>query len=328
MLCLGVEHTAHTFSAGVVDDKGNILSMESRTYKPAGGGGIIPADSARFMASIAKETTELALSKAKCSFKEIDLVAFSQGPGLPPTLRAGRDFAVGIAKEHKKPIVGVNHPIGHIEIGRLNTKMQDPVILYVSGGNSQVIAFAAGRYRVFGETLDIAIGNALDKFAREVGLGFPGGPKVEKQALGGKYIELPYTVKGMDFAFSGLITSALRLWKGNKASLHDLCFSIQETAFAELIEVTERALAHTGKSEVMITGGVAANRRFCEMLDTMCKERGAISGAVKIEYSQDNGAMIAWAGILQWLITKKETKDFEIKPRWRVDEVEVTWLKQ
>jgi len=326
VLVLGIESTAHTLGIGIVDDKEKVLASRLETYKAKPGAGIVPAESAARMKSAAPRLLEAALRDANLDVEKIDAIAFSQGPGLPPTLRVGRDIALEIAAKAQKPLIGVNHCIAHIEIGRLTTKLRDPIILYVSGGNSQVIGYAAGLYRVFGETLDIAVGNALDKFAREVGLGFPGGPLVEEKAREGKYVELPYTVKGMDFAFSGLVTSALRLYKAKKASIEDLCFSIQETAFAELVEVVERALAHTGKSEVLLTGGVAANRRFAEMLDVMCKERSAKFAAVEPQWSGDNGAMIAWAGLLQWRATKKPATDLDIKPRWRTDEVEVSWL--
>jgi N6-L-threonylcarbamoyladenine synthase/protein kinase Bud32 len=162
-----------------------------------------------------------------------------------------------------------------VEIGRLTTGAKDPLTLYVSGGNSQIIAFDHGRYRVFGETLDIALGNCLDQFARSVDLGHPGGPKIEELAKeAGDYIELPYTVKGMDLSFSGLLTAAIRKYEGGEA-LEDVCYSLQETAFSMVAEITERALAHSKKNEVMLCGGVAANSRLREMISIMTKEHYA-----------------------------------------------------
>lgn len=320
MICLGIESTAHTFGVGIVNDKGEILANAALTYKPKTGG-IEPFEAAKFMKENAQKVLDDALATAKISLADVDIIAFSQGPGLPPCLRVGKDFAL----ELKKPLIGVNHCVSHVEIGKLTTKAKDPITLYVSGGNSQVLGFAAGKYRVFGETLDIAIGNAIDKFAREAGLGFPGGPKVEELAKKGKYIELPYVVKGMDFSFSGLVTAATKASKNEK--IEDVCFSLQETAFAMLTEVVERALAHTGKNEVLLTGGVAANKRLQEMLKIMCEERGAKFFVVPHEFSGDNGAMISWTGILQWRNTKREIGDTDIRPRWRTDEVDVVWLK-
>ncbi|MEM4246925.1 MAG: tRNA (adenosine(37)-N6)-threonylcarbamoyltransferase complex transferase subunit TsaD, partial [Candidatus Woesearchaeota archaeon] len=247
-----------------------------------------------------------------------------RGPGLTPAiLGVGQKMAVELAKKLKVPLIGVNHSVAHLSIGNLITGAKDPVYLYVSGPNTQVIALAGGKYRIFGETLDIGLGNLLDKFARDAGLGFPGGPKIEELAKVGKYIELPYAVKGMDVSFSGILTKAEHLLKKG-TSVNDLCFSLQETCFAMLTEVAERAIAHTGKKELLLIGGVAANKRLKEMLDKMCSARGAKFYAVPLEYSGDQGAMIAWQGILQ----QKEAvapEKADITPHERIDEIKVNW---
>jgi len=249
------------------------------------------------------------------------------GPGLPPCLRVGAAVGRFLSLKYNKPLVAVNHPVAHVEIGKLTTKAKDPVSLYVSGGNTQVISFVEGKYRVFGETLDIPIGNALDSFAREAGLGNPGGPIVEKMAKNGKWVQLPYVVKGMDLSFSGIVTEALRKFK-NGAKVEDLCYSLQETCFSMLIEVTERALAHTDKEEVLLIGGVAANKRFSEMLETMCKERNARFFVVPQEYSGDQGAQIAWVGILEYQYGKTiSIEKSTINSKWRIDEVPISWIK-
>jgi len=240
-------------------------------------------------------------------------------------LRNAAIVARVIALKYKIPLIGVNHSLAHIEIGRLTSRVEDPLTLYVSGGNTMVSAFDEGRYRVFGETLDIPIGNLLDSFARAAGLKHPGGPKIEELAKKSKkYIELPYTVKGMDLSYSGLLTAAVN--KLGSASLEDLCYSLQETAFAMLVEVTERALAHTEKPAVLLTGGVAANKRLQQMLEFISKEHEASFHVVQREFSGDNGAMIAWTGMLHYkcgqILTLEESI---IKPRWRLDDVEVPW---
>jgi len=260
------------------------------------------------------------MKKAGISLDDIDFVAWSQAPGLAPCLHKGLNFALSL----KKPLVGVNHCIAHIEIGRLSSGLSDPITLYTSGANTQVLGFVSGRYRCFGETMDVGIGNALDKFGREAGLEFPAGPKIEELAKSGSYIELPYVVKGMDLSFSGIVTDALQKLKNKKASLNDLCFSLQETIFAMLTEVTERALAHTGKNECLLTGGVAANKRLQEMLEIMCRERGAKFHVVPRELSGDNAAMIAWTGILMKNAGMHTSN--EILPRQRTDDVDVKWL--
>ena len=266
MLCLGIESTAHTFGVGIVDEKGDILANVRDSFIPKLGKGIIPREAAEHHSLVADSVVRKALKEANVSLSDIDVIAFARGPGLLPTLKTGATAARVLSSKLKKPLVDVNHPVAHIEIGNLATGAKDPVVLYVSGGNTQVLALVGGRYRVFGETLDIPIGNALDQFARESELGSPGGPRVEEMAKKGKYIELPYVVKGMDLSFAGITTAALqKLEEG--AALEDICYSLQETCFAMLIEVTERALAHTGKNEVLLVGGVAANKRFSEMIN-------------------------------------------------------------
>ncbi len=324
-ILLGIESTAHTFGVGIVDENGNILANEKSMFIPASGG-IKPREAAEHHALVAKKVLQSALEKAKISLSDISAVAFSQGPGLAPCLRVGATLARFISLKYEKPLIGVNHCIAHIEIGKLLTHAKDPVTLYVSGGNTQILAFVDKRYRVFGETQDIGIGNALDKFAREVGIGFPGGPKIEEFAKHGRWVELPYVVKGMDVAFSGIITEALKLWKSGE-KLADICFSLQEVCFAMLTEVTERALVHCDKNEVMLTGGVAANQRLREMLEIMCKERGAKFYAVPKEFAGDNGAMIAWNGMQIFKVLEKgiSIEESRIRPKWRTDEVEVIW---
>jgi len=323
MICLGIESTAHTFGIGIVTAKGEILADAKDVYKPELGSGIVPQEAKEHHLRLKEKILEQALEQAGLEMGNIDLIAYSQGPGLPPCLWTGMEFAKKLSGE-KIPVIGVNHPVGHIEIGKLATDTRDPVVIYVSGGNTQVIAYASGFYRVFGETEDIPIGNAIDTFARKAGLPNPGGPVVEKLALSGSYVELPYVVKGMDLSFSGIVTAAAKLLK-NGEKLEDICYSLQETCFAMLVEVTERAVAHTGKKEVLLTGGVAANKRLTEMLEIMCKERGATFHAVPMKYAGDCGSMIAWTGLLAYNAGVRTSK-MEPISRWRTDEMEIKWV--
>jgi universal protein Kae1 len=327
VICLGIESTAHTFGVGLCDGKGKILANERDMYRPKAGWGIIPMDARKHHEEAAPDVLRKALEKAGLSEKDIDIIALSQGPGLPPCLYAGLNYSVALSKRLRKPLLGVNHCIAHIEIGRLTTKLSDPVTLYVSGANTQIIAHAAGRYRVFGETQDIGIGNALDKFGREADLTFPYGPEIEKLAVGGKWIGLPYVVKGMDLSFSGIVTDATRKLKAGE-KLQDVCFSLQETMFAMVTEVIERAMAHTGKEEALLTGGVAANKRLFSMVETMCRERGATAAVVPWEYCMDNAAMIAWTGVLAQKSKQKplNLKTARVLPRWRTDDVDTPWM--
>ncbi|PIN74030.1 UGMP family protein [Candidatus Woesearchaeota archaeon CG10_big_fil_rev_8_21_14_0_10_45_16] len=315
MIILGIESTAHTFGVGIVDSQWKVLANVYDRYTSADKG-MIPDEIADHHKQVAEEVLEKALKEAQVMLDSVDQVAYSAGPGLDPALWSGYHFAKDLAARIKKPLVGVNHCCAHLSIGKVWNKLEDPCYLYVSGVNTQIIVSEGGKYHVMGETLDIGLGNMLDKFGRIIGLGFPAGPEIEKLAKNGKYVELPYTVKGMDASFSGLLTKAQQLFaKG--VSKEDLCFSLQETAFAMLAEVVERAMAHTGKQELLLVGGVGANKRFCEMLDIMCKERGAVFYKVPVDLAGDQGAMIAWEGFLR----KDSYGDVEVKPHWRADEV-------
>lgn len=320
MIALGIESTAHTFGAAIVNNKGQLLSDVRDTFTTTEGG-MIPTTVAEHHKQVADTVIKKALADAKVD--HVDLVVYSRGPGLAPCLHVGIAKAKEYAKSFDCPVLGANHPMAHLTSGLLFTEAQDPVMLYLSGANTQIIGLEAGKYRVFGETEDVGLGNALDKFARAIGLGFPGGPKVEQLALKGKWIELPYTVKGMNVAFSGIITKVTQL--ANKGiSKEDLCYSLQEVFFSMITEVTERAMAHLRKKEVLLIGGVAANKRLCGMLETMCKARGATFFAVPMKYAGDNGAMIAWQGLLEYHAGRRE-KVLDIYPYERCDDIDVTW---
>jgi len=317
MISLGIESTAHTFGVGIVDESGKILADSRDTYRPEAGKGFVPRELEEHHLKVAKSVLQKALEKI--SWKDIDIIAFSQGMGIPNALRVGAAIARYLSLKNKKPLVGVNHGVAHIEIGKLMTGAKDPVVVYLSGGNTQIIAYVNGRYRIFGETEDIPIGNAFDSLARYFGLrSF--GSEIEKLARKGKkFIPLPYVVKGMDVSFSGILTECIKLAK--KERKEDISFSFQETCFSMLVEATERALAHTGKEEVLLVGGVAANKRLQEMMKIMCEERGAELFVTPAEYSRDNGVMIAWTGLL--VKKKLKIKESGIRQKWRVDEVEI-----
>ena len=194
--CLGVESTADDFGVGISTFRGETLANVSDAYVPKEGG-IHPREAARHHAEVADKVLAEALTEAGVKTSELSLIAFAQGPGLGPCLRTGATVARALASYLNMPLVGVNHSVAHIEIGKLKTATCDPVALYVSGGNTIVAAFDCGRYRVFGETLDIALGNCLDVFAREAGLrhrrGLPLGAAVEQLAAKGeKLLALPY----------------------------------------------------------------------------------------------------------------------------------------
>jgi N6-L-threonylcarbamoyladenine synthase len=346
MMILGIESTAHTFGIGIVKD-GKILSNVKKMYMTEKGG-IIPTESAKFHEKNKADIYSEALEKAGIKEEDVDAIAFSQGPGLFPCLMVGLRFAKELANKLKKPVVPVNHCISHLEVGKI-TGAKDPVMLYCSGANTQIIAYASGKYRIFGETLDIGVGNFIDTFARYAEIGFPGGPVIQKLAEENKeknYIELPYKVKGMDVAFSGILTNLKQKLESKKYSLADLSYSLQETVFAMLVETAERAIAHTGKKELLLGGGVACNKRLQEMCKIMCAERTSpLTGSSNSQAKEreekiklfilenslltDNGAMIAYLGEIMFKrgikVSYKEADKLDIMPRQRTDDVEVNW---
>lgn len=328
MKCLGIETTAHTFGVSVVTEDKKILSNTRDMFKTESGG-MIPAQLADHHVKVCDKVIKQALQEAGLTMDEIDLISFSQGPGMGHALRIGTFVARLLSLKHNIPMVGVNHCIAHLEVGSLVSDCIDPVLLYISGANTQVIAYEAGKFRIFGETLDIGVGNLLDQFARHIGLGFPGGPKVAALAEKGKeYIELPYSVKGMDVSFGGLLTNIKQKYDSGKYKVEDLCYSLQETVFAMLLEVSERAMAHCDKKELLLGGGVACNTRLQEMADKMCTERKAKCFVPPIPLLLDNAAMIAWLGILEYNAgIKTKVEDSAIIPYWRTDDVDVTWRK-
>ncbi len=324
MICLGIESTAHTFSCSIVDEH-NILSDVRDVYKPPDGSGIHPREASRHHASVCDTVLKQALNQANTSIKDVDAIAYSAGPGLGPCLRVGAVVARSLASYYSQPIVPVNHAVGHIELGMRLTSARDPLTLLVSGGHCMILAFYNSRWRVIGETLDITLGQLLDQFGRALGLASPCGALIEEMASKStNYIRLPYTVKGNDVSYSGLLTAAKRLL-GN-AKREDICYSLQENAFAMLAEVTERALAFTRKDELLVVGGVAANRRLAEMLKSICHRQGASLHIVPSRYAGDCGAQIACTGLLAYKagLSVDVSKAF-VKQSWRIDSVDIVW---
>jgi glycoprotease/Kae1 family metallohydrolase len=333
MITLGIESTAHTFGCAILKDK-KVLSNVWDAFTLESGG-MIPAEVGKHHVDVCDAVITKALDKAGMSLSDVNLIAFSQGPGIGNALKIGALCARSLAVLHDVPLVGVNHCIAHLEIGGLiKPECKDPVLLYASGANTQVIAYDGGKYRVFGETLDMGVGNFLDSFGRLLDLGFPAGPKIELLARNGKmYIPLPYVVKGMDVSLGGLFTKVRHLIdaekkKGslNEQFVADLCFSVQETVFAMLVEVSERALAHVGKKELLLGGGVACNKRLQSMCESMCAERGCKSFALPNEFNVDNAAMIAWLGQVMFAAgLRMRIEDSAIRPYERTDAVHVVW---
>ena len=328
MYYLGIESTAHTFGASVVDDKGKIYSNAQDVYKSAAGSGIHPREAAEHHSEVAAGVLSSALRDAHVSAAQLDGVAIALGPGLGPCLRVGATVARSLASYLRIPLIPVNHAIGHIEIGILTTGATDPLVVLVSGGHTAIAAFSGGRWRIFGETEDITIGNLFDMFAREIDLPSPAGQQIEKLTHNAsKFIPLPYVVKGNDVSYSGLLTASLaKLRSGER--LEDVCYSMQEVSCSMLAEAVERSLAYTGKREILLTGGVAANKSLRDKLEKVAAIHNAVCFAVTPPYTGDNGAQIAWTGALSLHCgVIKRIEDSHVRPRWRLEDVDIPWRR-
>lgn len=326
MIVLGIEGSANKLGVGIVRDTA-ILSNVRRTYVPPRGEGFIPAKAAEHHRDNILQLIEDSLSESGLEMSEVDVFAYTRGPGIQQSLVVVATVVRTLSLLYRKPVMPVNHCIAHIEMGRLITCAKNPVILYVSGGNTQIIAYSDKRYKIFGETLDIAVGNCLDKLARVLELeNYPSpGLSIERHAReGGQYIDLPYGIKGMDMSFSGILSSLKSLV--GRHSKENLCYSAQETIFSILVEGTERCMSFVGSSEVLVVGGVGCNLRLQEMLGRMASERSGCLHAMDERFCIDNGAMIAYTGYLMHRSgVSVNLEECDVTQRYRTDSVEVRW---
>lgn len=347
-IVIGIEGSANKVGVGIlrynyINQTYEIISNPRKTFIAPIGHGFLPKETSYHHQNHIIPLIRFALNEAfpdetnpEC---RISAICYTKGPGMGGPLQSCAIAARTLSLIWNIPLIGVNHCIGHIEMGRVACNARSPVVLYVSGGNTQVIAYSNQKYRIFGETIDIAIGNCLDRFARCIGLSNDPSPGYNIEQLAKKkstnspqYIELPYTVKGMDVSFSGILTYVEQLAKTKlitgEITKSDLCYSLQETIFAMLIEITERAMAYTGNNEVLIVGGVGCNERLQQMMVDMVQDRGNNGRVCSMDhrYCIDNGAMIAQAGIFAFQfgeITKIE--DSWCTQRFRTDSQKVVW---
>ena len=327
MIGLGVESTAHTFSCAILEKKGKqgkILSDVRKIYRPPEGEGIHPREASRHHVENSAIVLSECLQEAGVTIKDLDIISYAAGPGLGPCLRVGAVVARSLASYYNIPIYPVNHAIGHIELGKLLTGAKNPLVLLVSGGHTMLLAFLNKQWRVFGETLDITLGQLLDQFGRSLGFASPCGKNIEDLALStSNYVLLPYSVKGNDVSFSGLLSATKSIVQKSKA---DACFSLQETAFAMISETVERALSFTRKKELLIVGGVAANKRLSEMLQDVCKRHRCKFFVAPQKYAGDCGSQICWTGLLESQVKKGVSlKETFVTQSWRLDSVKVDY---
>ncbi|KZP00694.1 peptidase M22 glycoprotease [Calocera viscosa TUFC12733] len=352
IIALGLEGSANKLGAGVMahypDAPPQVLSNVRHTYITPPGEGFLPRDTAQHHREWVVDVVNKALKEAGVTMHEVDCICYTKGPGMGAPLQTTALVARTLSLLYNKPLIPVNHCVGHIEMGRLITGAANPIVLYVSGGNTQVIAYSRQRYRIFGETLDIAVGNMLDRFARVIGLSNDPAPgyNIEQEAKRGKrLLPLPYATKGMDVSLSGILTNAEVYTQDKRFRPHpteqeindssldvftpqDLCFSLQETVYSMLVEITERAMAHVGSREVLIVGGVGSNERLQQMMGRMAEERRGKVFATDERFCIDNGIMIAQAGILAYRMGESaELAECTCTQRFRTDEVHVKWRR-
>ncbi|KAF8420500.1 putative tRNA threonylcarbamoyladenosine biosynthesis protein kae1 [Tirmania nivea] len=356
MIALGLEGSANKLGIGLIQHppgygrdptiRAKILSNIRHTFVSPPGTGFLPKDTALHHREWAVKLVKQALKESGVSWRDVDCICYTRGPGMGAPLQSVAVVARMLSMLWNKPLVGVNHCVGHIEMGREITGAENPVVLYVSGGNTQVIAYAEQRYRIFGEALDIAVGNCLDRFARTLNISNDPAPgyNIEQLAKQGKtLLDLPYAVKGMDCSFSGILASIDSLArehlnpdgtpKNNPPASDppitpsDLCFSLQETLFSMLVETTERAMSHVNSSQVLIVGGVGCNLRLQEMMGIMARDRGGSVYGTDERFCIDNGIMIAHAGLCGFSVGEGvvEVEGAGVTQRFRTDEVWVRW---
>ncbi len=305
-----------------------ILSDVKDAYMAPDGAGIHPREASRHHEELCSAIVGKSLLDAQLRVGDLDFVSYSAGPGLGPCLRVGAVLARTISSYFDLPLVAANHAIGHIELGKYLTGVRDPLVLIISGGHTALAAMEDGAWKIFGETLDLTLGQLLDLLGRSIGFSSPAGQKIEQLALAGgsgRFLlsDLPYTIKGNDVSYSGLLTASKSLLSRENRK-EDVAFAVQEVAFSILAEATERALAFTMKSELLVTGGVAANQRLAAILWKMCDARRVRLGVIPRQFAGDCGAQIAAVGFD--LYDRRKTIspiNAFTRQSWRIDQVAV-----
>lgn len=338
MIVLGIETSCDETAAAVVNDEREILSnvvlSQIEDHRPFGG--IVPEVAARAHLEHADHVIAEAMRNAGIDFSDLDAVAATTGPGLIGGVLVGAMSAKAIALATGKPFIAVNHLEGHALTARLTDGIRFPyLLLLVSGGHCQLLVCNdVGSYTRLGTTIDDAVGEAFDKTAKMLGLGYPGGPLIEQTAANGdptRY-DFPRPMKGKpgcDFSFSGLKTSvrrAIELEAGNMdaTTVADMAASFQRAVADSLVSRTRKAIAmtqekHPGLEHLVVAGGVAANKAVGLALSTLCEETGLKLIQPSPALCTDNGAMIAWAGLEHFRLGHSDPLDFKARPRWPLD---------
>jgi N6-L-threonylcarbamoyladenine synthase len=326
------DETAAAVVRGLPPGPGKILSniVFSQNEAHAPYGGVVPEIASRAHLEILDGVIEEALSAACVSLNEIDAIAATAGPGLIGGVMVGLTTAKALALATGKPLLAVNHLAGHALTARLTHGVAFPfLLLLISGGHCQLLAVEGPtKFRLYGSTIDDAVGEAFDKTAKLLGLAYPGGPNVEKHAVRGnpKAYALPRPLlgrDGMDFSFSGLKTAVRHLTQQNRAQIDDVCASFQQAVSEILCDRTAQAMTRfrddfpgEAKPVLVVAGGVAANQAIGIALTQLAESHGLEIRVPPPRYCTDNAAMIAWAGLERCALGKRDPLDVSPRARW------------
>ncbi|WP_025897232.1 tRNA (adenosine(37)-N6)-threonylcarbamoyltransferase complex transferase subunit TsaD [Sneathiella glossodoripedis] len=338
MIVLGLESSCDETAAAVVTAEGKILSnvVLSQIEEHAPFGGVVPEIAARAHITQMDRLVDQAITEAGISFNELDAVAATAGPGLIGGVLVGLMTAKSIALVCDIPFIGVNHLEGHALTARMTGDVKFPyLLLLVSGGHSQILVVeGVGKFRRLGTTIDDAVGEAFDKTAKMLGLGFPGGPAVEKAAKNGdpNRFDLPRPMKGRigsDFSFSGLKTAVRTALQNlgdtiTQQDKADLAASFQQAATESLCSRLENAITtfktdYPTGTQLVVAGGVAANQTLRNKLNNLCASANLELKIPLPALCTDNGAMIAWAAIEHLKLGRSDSLDMAAKARWPLD---------
>ncbi len=338
MLVLGVESSCDETGIALYDTERGLLAhaLHSQVEMHAEYGGVVPELASRDHIRRVLPLTLATLKQANKTLQDIDAIAYTQGPGLSGALLVGTSFAESLAFSLQIPTIQVHHLEGHLLAPLLeeNPPQFPFVALLVSGGHSQLMRVDnIGEYELLGDTLDDAAGEAFDKTAKLLGLGYPGGPALSKLAQSGKpNFKLPRPLLNsgdLNFSFSGLKTSVLTLVNQhqplNDTTKADIAYEFQEAVTEVLTTKCMQALRDTGLDNLIVSGGVGANAKLREKLNAATKRRGCKVSYPRLEFCTDNGAMIAFAGAMRLVAMQKDSSQnysFSVKPRWNLNELQ------
>lgn len=340
MIVLGFESSCDETGIALYDTERGLLAhaLHSQIEMHSEYGGVVPELASRDHIRRALPLTQIVLDQANLSLKDIDGIAYTQGPGLSGALLVGTSIAEALAFTLNIPTIGVHHLEGHLLAPLLeeNPPAFPFVALLVSGGHTQLMKVTGiGEYELLGDTLDDAAGEAFDKTAKLLGLGYPGGPVVAKLASQGEKgrFKLPRPMLNsgdLNFSFSGLKTAVLTLANNNDSDLQtkaDIAYEFQEAVTEILTVKCMNALRETGMDQLIVSGGVGANKRLREQLNYATKRKLCHVHYPRLEFCTDNGAMIAFAGALRLeaMAPQSNNNNFTVRPRWDLAELQTPY---